>query len=369
LRLHSEYLQVSVSISKFVDTFFCYSTNTYPIIEKRNLRTSSMIKFTFKQEDFETWLKGFSKTVGVKAVDNYLVIPPSIGAGYIYSRSINKSLSYVVMDFELKKDLNLNRMGTSDFGILLYFNQVDVTEFFKVVSQQEMIKEQTKLRRNIFLSSTNTDLEVTFSKGSHMRRVGIYFAPAMIRRFIKKDAKIYLTSYTQNPLLNVNKELIGFEYRKILDEIYKTDFNSDISLLILHNRILLLTEKFFQKLLARSISSDNKINKLNRADLDALETVERALSKEELEKFPSITKLSTLARMSTSKLKNKFKEVYGMKLYEFYNKNRLQKAREWIEAGDTSVKEAAYKVGFSSLSNFSKAFKKEFGLLPKELKQ
>jgi AraC-like DNA-binding protein len=97
--------------------------------------------------------------------------------------------------------------------------------------------------------------------------------------------------------------------------------------------------------------------------------VERALSKEELEKFPSITQLSTLARMSTSKLKNKFKEVYGMKLYEFYNRNRLQKAKEWIEAGDTSVKEAAYKVGFSSLSNFSKAFKKEFGLLPKELKQ
>jgi len=202
-----------------------------------------------------------------------------------------------------------------------------------------------------------------------MRRVGIYFAPAMVRRFIKKDTKIYLTSYTKNPLLNVNKELIGFEYRKILDEIYKTDFNSDISLLILYNRILLLTEKFFQKLLARSINSDAKINKLNRADLEALETVERALSKEELEKFPSIIQLSALARMSTSKLKNKFKEVYGMKLYEFYNKNRLQKAREWIEAGDTSVKEAAYKVGFSSLSNFSKAFKKEFGLLPKELKQ
>jgi len=112
-----------------------------------------MIKFTFKQEDFETWLKRFSEEIGIKAIDNYLVIPPSLGAGYIYSRNISKSLSFVVMDLELKKDLNLNRVGTSDFGILLYFNQVDVADFFQVVSQQEIIKEQTKLRRNIFLSS------------------------------------------------------------------------------------------------------------------------------------------------------------------------------------------------------------------------
>jgi len=328
-----------------------------------------MIKFTFKQNDFEAWLKDFSKALGVKAIDNYLAIPPELGTGFIYCRNISKSLSYVVMDMQLKTDLCLQRVGTSEFGILLFFNQIDVSEFFKVVSHQEVLTEQTKQRRNIFLSSTNNDLEVIFSKGSRMRRVGLYFAPAMVRRFIKKDAKIYLTSYTKNPLHNVNKELIGFEYRKILDEIYSTDFGSDIGRIILQNRILLLTEKFFQKLLARSINADAKINKLNRADLDALETVERALSKEELEKFPSIIQLSALARMSTSKLKNKFKEVYGMKLYEFYNRNRLQKAKEWIEAGDTSVKEAAYKVGFSSLSNFSKAFKKEFGLLPKELKQ
>ncbi len=180
--------------------------------------------------------------------------------------------------------------------------------------------------------------------------------------------KLYLTLYTRQPLNNVNKEQISFEYRKILDDIYATDFVSDIGQLILQNRILLLTEKFFQAFVARSIQKDGKVNKLNRTDLEALETVERLLTKEELEKFPSVTQLSALARMSTSKLKTRIKEVYGMKLYEFYNKNRLQKAREWIEAGDTSGKEAAYKVGFSSLSNFSKAFKKEFGVLTKELK-
>jgi AraC-like DNA-binding protein len=75
-----------------------------------------------------------------------------------------------------------------------------------------------------------------------------------------------------------------------------------------------------------------------------------------------------MAMMSSTKLKKRFKEVYGMKLYEFYNHNRLQKARELLESGQSSVKEVAYKIGFANLSNFSKAYKKAFGILPKESK-
>jgi AraC-like DNA-binding protein len=71
--------------------------------------------------------------------------------------------------------------------------------------------------------------------------------------------------------------------------------------------------------------------------------------------------------MSTTKLKTKFKQVYGMKLYEFYNRNRLEKAREMLQTGHFSVKQVGYDIGFSNLSNFAKAFKKEFGVLPKDM--
>jgi len=72
--------------------------------------------------------------------------------------------------------------------------------------------------------------------------------------------------------------------------------------------------------------------------------------------------------MSSTKLKKRFKEVYGMKLYEFYNYNRLSRARHWIELGEATVKEAAFRSGYSNLSNFSKAFKKEFGISPHKVK-
>jgi AraC-like DNA-binding protein len=56
-----------------------------------------------------------------------------------------------------------------------------------------------------------------------------------------------------------------------------------------------------------------------------------------------------------------------MKLYEFYNRNRLETAKEMLKTGNYSVKQVGYNIGFSNLSNFAKAFKKEFGLLPKDM--
>jgi len=71
--------------------------------------------------------------------------------------------------------------------------------------------------------------------------------------------------------------------------------------------------------------------------------------------------------MSSTKLKSRFKQIYGMKLYEFYNRHRLEQAKEMLKTGNFSVKQVGVNIGFSNLSNFAKAFKKEFGFLPKEV--
>jgi AraC-like DNA-binding protein len=71
--------------------------------------------------------------------------------------------------------------------------------------------------------------------------------------------------------------------------------------------------------------------------------------------------------MSPSKLKKQFKDVYGMPIYEYFQKNRMQKAREMLLEGNRSVKAVGMELGFSNLSNFSLAFKKEFDELPSEL--
>ncbi|PIE63560.1 MAG: hypothetical protein CSA26_12405 [Desulfobacterales bacterium] len=54
---------------------------------------------------------------------------------------------------------------------------------------------------------------------------------------------------------------------------------------------------------------------------------------------------------------------------EYLHILRLEKARELIASREYNVTGAAFAVGYSSLSHFSKAFRQEFGITPKALQK
>jgi AraC-like DNA-binding protein len=329
-----------------------------------------MVRYTYPLRDYRSWLKGLGKYLNVPVIEKKLQLPEELGNGYIYASTISQEISFVILNFVLHDDLILLRKKSAEYGLNLAFHQVDVAGFFKVSEPNDSITDKSPKRNSIFLSSTNYDLELTYSRNSALRIVGILFRPEFVQKCLKRDILLDLMLYTGQRLRNVNRVPITFEYRKLLDDIFATDTQSPLSNLVLQNRILMLTEKFLSTFLEKGISGRNITGKKVREkekDIRALREVEEILTNGKLEKFPSIEVLSKTAMMSSTKLKSKFKTVYGMKLYEFYNRNRLEKAKEMLLSGSYSVKEAGLEIGFSNLSNFAKAFKKEFGVLPKEM--
>ena len=329
-----------------------------------------MIRYAYQLKDFRGWLKGFSKILKLPVQAGQITIPYPLGEGYIKAANINQDISYVIMNFSLRDDLVLLRKKSSLYGLSLFFNQVTVSDFFVIREPHNTITDKSPNRNNIFLSSTNYDLEVTYSRNSRLRRVGIFFSPNFVSRCVKKDILVDLLVYADNRLRNINKEPITFEYRQLLEDIFIADKTSPISHLLLQNRVLLLSEKFLHAFLTKAplLKETGGLKQRDKEkDLEALKDIERILSNNKLDKFPSIDMLSKTAMMSSTKLKTKFKQIYGMKLYEFYNRNRLEKAKEMLQTGKYSVKQVGVNIGFSNLSNFAKAFKKEFGILPKEI--
>ncbi len=329
-----------------------------------------MIRYTYQLNDFRSWLKGFSKLLKLPVVAGTIRIPPPIGNGYVQAVNINSDISYVVMNFSLNDDIVFLRKKSSLYGLSLFFNQVNISDFFVIREPHNTITDKSPGRSNIFLSSTNYDLEVTYSKQSKLRRVGIFFSPAFISRCIKKEILLDLLVYADNRLRNINKEPITFEYRQLLEDIFTADPASPVTHLLLQNRVLLLSEKFLHTFLTKAplLKETGGLKQRDKEkDIEALKEIERILSNNKLDKFPSIDILSKTAMMSSTKLKTKFKQIYGMKLYEFYNRNRLEKAKEMLQTGKYSVKQVGLNIGFSNLSNFAKAFRKEFGILPKEI--
>lgn len=330
-----------------------------------------MIRYTYHLKNYRSWLKGFGNLLGIPVTERKLELTPEIGSGYLFASNISSDISYVIMNFSLNDDLIFFRKKSANYGLILLFNQAEVSTLFRLSTQSESVSGGNQGVDSIFLSSTNYDLEFFYSKHSKLTAVSVLFSPAFVKRWIKKDILIDLMFYTGQRLKNVNKVPITFEYRQLLKEIFETDMSSPISHLVLQNRILLLTEKFLNTFLSKSSASGSGKKKIQRKekeeDIKALKDVEKILTNHQLEKFPSIEALSKAAKMSTTKLKIKFKQVYGMKLYQFYNRNRLEKAKELLQSGKYSVKETGYQIGFTNLSNFAKAFKKEFGFLPNEM--
>jgi AraC-like DNA-binding protein len=309
-----------------------------------------MIRYAFELHDFRRWISGFSKLLYIPATGGRLSIPQHLGTGYIRTGHLCNGISYIVMDFSLRDDLVLTQQSAAP-GFSLFFDQEPGSN-------------------NLRFSSSGEEQETLYRRDSQLKKIGLLFPPSFTRRYLRKEILSDLLRCTENKSSARNKEPVPFEYRQSLEDIFHTDPHSPMYHLLLHNRLLLLTEKFLYSSIARSqppAPDGGGWAKGKEKDLEALKNIMRILSDNQLNKFPSIEALSRAATMSSTKLKNRFKQVYGMKLYEFYNHHRLEQAKEMLKTGSYSVKQVGINIGFSNLSNFAKAFKKEFGLLPKDL--
>ena len=70
--------------------------------------------------------------------------------------------------------------------------------------------------------------------------------------------------------------------------------------------------------------------------------------------------------MSRSNLHRKIKGLVDLTPGDLIRYIRLHRAAEMLAGGDVSVSEVRMAVGIRSQSYFSKAFKKQFGVLPKD---
>ena len=81
---------------------------------------------------------------------------------------------------------------------------------------------------------------------------------------------------------------------------------------------------------------------------------------------PSIAEISKKVGISRAGLTRTFKKYSGLGVHKYFLKLKLKLAAEMLENG-VSVTAAAEKLGFSSQGYFTKAFRRETGVLPSSL--
>jgi AraC-like DNA-binding protein len=80
----------------------------------------------------------------------------------------------------------------------------------------------------------------------------------------------------------------------------------------------------------------------------------------------SLTRVAHALKMSPTHLSEKFKEVNGINFVEYVARRRFEKARDLLHDVDLRISEIGFAVGFQSLSQFNRVFKKCSGKSPTE---
>jgi len=105
---------------------------------------------------------------------------------------------------------------------------------------------------------------------------------------------------------------------------------------------------------------------LTKADENFLEKAKQIIHKNMSEELFNVDSLSEELHMSRSSLHRKIKGISELTPNDFIQLVRLKKAAELLEEGSYRINEICFLVGFNSSSYFSKSFKKQFGMSPKD---
>lgn len=82
---------------------------------------------------------------------------------------------------------------------------------------------------------------------------------------------------------------------------------------------------------------------------------------------PTIAEIALKVGLNQFKLKQGFKKLFNNSIYAYFQGERMKKAQSLLQ--HHNVTQTAMIVGYSNVSHFSSAFRKEFGVLPGSLRQ
>jgi AraC-like DNA-binding protein len=288
---------------------------------------------------------------------------PILSGSLVRRHTIQGMVRILIMrNIRLKKGITLERLPdvNNDF-LAINIHMSDVPLVQKVGDQHKVM---ARLHEGLFFNTSNLGFTQDFPIGAPFSFVNFttdkqklrdYLNPQQgefMYKILEKHRKFSVYDTATSSLLILAEEIMNLDMRKNLDKIS------------LESKVTEFTFQALKKVEMRSLEA--VLSSMNEVDINAIYAT-RKLLLNDLSNPPSISVLAKAAAMSESKLKTRFKEIYGESIYQHFLNYRMDKAHQLIQQNLYTIGEVSNLLGYVNPSQFSKKFKDHFNFLPTDV--
>lgn len=261
------------------------------------------------------------------------------------------SVSYIVL-----KTFQRNSTTPKSFDDAICFYFKNVVQGKSIVSDAKTFMEKPIV--HIFpYSATRIS---TFKKGEKVQMLCVIVRIPFLKELLGKDVEKFnfIFDYYQHFLI---EEILTDDIVRSVIEIIHA--KPQETLRDFHYRMLAL-QLLFNLFKSLSNRSQTKFQKLNERDIAAIYRLKEALIND-LSQPVAIEDLSKIAGMNIAKMRKLFIQIFGMGIYDYFQKQRMVEAARRLKEQQVSVAEVGYALGFENLSHFTRVFEQHIGMKPK----
>ena len=222
--------------------------------------------------------------------------------------------------------------------------------------------------------SINTNQALLIASGNFLmtEHIGNTYFRCLLFFFSQKNMDDFLLKYPHliserkidiksefEPYFRIEKDEFIIAFINSLAQIFhlQNSISQNILQLKFEEIMLYLTDKY----------KDEFINYLKSLLVDERKLSFKTIIEKNVCTHLSLEEIAFLCNMSLSTFKRQFVQIYQVSPGKWFQRMRLNKAKEMLSSNKVKPSEIFMDFGYENLSNFSAAFKNEFGYSPKEV--
>ncbi|MEM1367368.1 MAG: AraC family transcriptional regulator [Cyanobacteria bacterium P01_H01_bin.15] len=332
-----------------------------------NFSMTFELSFTELQKEITDFQSIFIGQFPLESGETLLHIPPFLGNGYVRGLRLREGLDLCVQEHVLKHDLVLHFQNLSVHSACASLAFCLSGRYSATYTDSPEFLWMGAGDAN-FCTIPDAAGITYFKAEEHMHMVDLIISPTQMISLVGEELAQLPLNFQTAIRSGLAEKTIHFcdasaEITQTLLQIIHCPYHGKIRRVYLEGKALELVALYFSQFCQSSNSASPA--SWERQDMEQLHKA-RWILKHNLMTPPSLAELSTQVGLNEHKLQEGFRKLFGTTVFGVLHNDRMECARHLLETRQMSIGAIAEMVGLPHRGYFAKAFKRKFGIVPRE---